>query len=1073
MVKRHSIQIPGVLLDAIRDEGRYEEDERFKRRKGNGGGSIMNRKARRKEERAERKQRRGVKGEWNEVDRVESVNKKRVKRVNFSEHNEIRMISPNESEDGEEGEEEQEDDKIDEGDEDDEEEIMKKLAAIKGKKSQSEVRTVKEDELNDDEFSADDLNDDDLDDDEEEVIRQLAGIKGERSHSKVRTVKEDDLSEDDLDEDDLSEDDLDEDDLDEDDIDEDDLSDELSTDDDLDDDQEDVLKKLAAVKGKKSLDKVRTIKEDDLNDDELSEDDLDEDDIGEDEPSEDETSEDYEGEIMKKLAAVKGKKSLSKVRTIKEDDLDDDTIQFKPSSTSDDDVEYYARKLGINPKKGLHKENEYDTVGGLLEGLDFLDEEENKEDLTEDASDSEYNYGGKSVDDEAVDYYAKKLGINPKKGLSKEFEGDELGGLLEGIGEEADQTEVNSKKKILDSDDDDEDNSSDDSSSSLDADERALIREMEEIEGSGSSDSESDSDSDSVISHENPYVAPVSGKYVPPALRRKVVETTKESEEVELLKKSVKGPLNKLSEPNMLSCINELAKLYNDHPRQYVNQAIMKVILESVVISTPLLESFMILYSAAIVSVYRLQGADFGAYAIQTLVEKLNTFFEDESLAKGKEPVNLIGFLGFCYDLGLMSSSLVYGIVSEKLLKDPTELKTNMLLKLIRSCGPKLRTDDPDALREIIVSLGESMKKNESQGLHASTRTKFLVETITSLRNNKLKGIESENTGQLLTRIRKQLGRVGNGTNSDPIKVTLDDIEHVEERGKWWLVGSAWKGNSQEPKKENREEAEEDLDWLDEGQADWLEIAKQQRMNTDVRRAIFISVMSANDYMDAYGKLEKLRLKKIQKREIPNILMHCATLESVFNPYYGFLAKKLCTDHSMRRTFQLNLWDVLKEMDGSEDTGSGLLEDIDDNTRVVKILNLGRFFGFLIGEAAESLNVLRTINFLAASSDVKIFMEILLITFFDIVGKKSETKAFGTGSSTTSIGDLKFTDKIMVERLAKCKEQPLLLKGLRYFTTNNVKESDLVKGKRQKARVHWGVDSMDDIIEELLREVKN
>ena len=34
-----------------------------------------------------------------------------------------------------------------------------------------------------------------------------------------------------------------------------------------------------------------------------------------------------------------------------------------------------------------------------------------------------------------------------------------------------------------------------------------------------------------------------------------------------------------------------------------------------------------------------------------------------------------------------------------------------------------------------------------------------------------------------------------------PLKVTLEDIEHCETRGKWWLVGSAWSGRDQEASK--------------------------------------------------------------------------------------------------------------------------------------------------------------------------------------------------------------------------------------------------------------------------------
>lgn len=789
-----------------------------------------------------------------------------------------------------------------------------------------------------------------------------------------------------------------------------------------------------------------------------------------------------------------------------------DTME-NPFDVDDDNIRYYAKKLGINPKKGLHKKDDYDSLGGLLEGLDFLDrydgheskdsnvshqnildqsmesemESENydnnnssdqkgESDLNEDVAELQYDDNLKEYDDVAMDYYAKKLKIDPKKGLKKEFEGDELGGLLDGLNFDLRSNTIKGQSESEDIQNNSENYESEDEDEAL------------ELE---STDNESDLQySGEEKPKENPYVAPTSqdqndenngsGKYIPPALRKKMLSKNEtESKEIIELKRAIKGPFNKLSEPTMGNCINDIVQIYSDHPRQLVNEAIVQIILEAVLVNTPLMESFLILYAAAIVAIYKLHGIDFGAYTIQTLVEKLSTSIQTESGdSTSKEQANLIGLIGFCYNFNLMSAGLIYDIISKKLLKNTDGMKVGILMKLIRTCGPKLRSDDTTALKQIIIQLNESVTLNESHGLKTSTRTKFLVETITNLKNNKLKSIESESTSAILIRTKKQLGRITGSSLAEPIKVDLDDIEHIKDRGKWWLVGSAWKGNDDAEKLQNSKDAsrDSDLDVNDElgkEEINWLEVANQQRMNTDVRRAIFISIMSASDYMDAYVRLDKLGLKRTQKFEIPNILLHCNIMEVVFNPYYAFLAKKLCEDHTMRRTFKLNLWDLLKELDSGNDEGTGLLTDaVDDNERLSGILNLGKFYGFLIGTGSEPLNILHTVNFLDASSDVRLFMEILLITFINIVGKNSEIKAFGSGTvkSNVKVKEMKFSDKIIVSRLSKCKEQPLLLKGLRYFLQNNVKESNLIDGKRQRKRVDWGVDSICDNIEDVLRK---
>lgn len=43
--------------------------------------------------------------------------------------------------------------------------------------------------------------------------------------------------------------------------------------------------------------------------------------------------------------------------------------------------------------------------------------------------------------------------------------------------------------------------------------------------------------------------------------------------------------------------------------------------------------------------------------------------------------------------------------------------------------------------------------------------------------------------------------------------------------------------------------------------AELLQLAAQQRMNTDVRRAVFCIIMGSEDYMDASEKLLRLPLK--------------------------------------------------------------------------------------------------------------------------------------------------------------------------------------------------------------------
>lgn len=1068
--------------------------------------------------------------------------------------------------------------------------VMEQLAKLKSKKANSsfkDIRIVAEDDLNDDslsdkvsqeeeeseETSGDDTSNDGegegLDFEQIEIMKKLKSLKKgkpNKGRSEIKIVKEDDLDDDEISSEDIAEENEKEN--------EEENEDEQREDEGLDDEQQSIMDQLAALKSKKgpltsTKNAIRIVKEDDLSDDtEESEASYD----YEMEQSSDEGLDEEQDQVMKQLAALKKNNkntNSSQLKIVKEDELDDETVSsesdfdsgsrsgsdsetFDAPTTSnfkndDSDVEFYAKKLGINPKKKLTRQDDDDLVGGLFEGLDFMDnydvednqddeeksekkeKKEKKKNNEKKEKKQESSRSSKPVlsekqrkmlekDDEEINYYAKKLGINPKKNLPKQGEEDIIGGLFDGINldfsdeedEEMDDSKIPSDSESVDEEDDkgelddharnyvpengdDEVGSDDfDDDDELDDDDKALLKEMYGLESSGSdSDSEydsNDSENDGPRVRENPYVAPVEpgsnepplpgSKYIPPALRKKMAlgDNSEDSEQLKKLVRLVKGPFNKLSEPNISTVVSELNNLYNDNPRQFVNEAILKVVIQSVCIPTPMLESFLVLYSSAIVAIYKLQGVEFGAFIIQRVVEEFEKDIESESRAK-QEIINITGLLGYLYTLNLVSSTLIYDIIKMKLIKNSTELKIDVLLKLIKSCGNKLRTDDSTALNSITLELSKSVKNSEKTGGKVSSRGRFLIDTITDLKNNRMKSSENENTTLMINRLKKQLGAIKNTRNLEPIKVNLDDIENIEERGKWWLVGSAWKGlDLKEGEAVEHEDSianvndvldDAEDDFLGEMEINWLQLAKEYRMNTDIRRAIFISIMSAEDFMDAFMKLEKLNLKKTQKKEIPNILMHCASMESNYNPYYSFLAKKLSDDHAMRRSFQLNLWDFVKELDGDE-SSTTILSDADDDQRLWKVLNMGRFFGFLIGEGSLSLNVLRVVNFLTASTDAKIFLEILLITMLDTVGKKSES----TDASAKKSKDVAFTGKVMADRVAKCDEQPLLIKGLQYFLNNKIRNSELVKGKKQRLRVEWGVDTMSDMLAEMLKGKK-
>lgn len=69
----------------------------------------------------------------------------------------------------------------------------------------------------------------------------------------------------------------------------------------------------------------------------------------------------------------------------------------------------------------------------------------------------------------------------------------------------------------------------------------------------------------------------------------------------------------------------------------------------------------------------------------------------------------------------------------------------------------------------------------------------------------------------------------------------MEDLHSAESKGKWWLVGAAWGGDPLA----DRQEAASTKKKVESTENVLLNLAKKQGMNTDIRRSIFVVLMSS------------------------------------------------------------------------------------------------------------------------------------------------------------------------------------------------------------------------------------
>ncbi|XP_044964406.1 nucleolar MIF4G domain-containing protein 1 [Hordeum vulgare subsp. vulgare] len=433
---------------------------------------------------------------------------------------------------------------------------------------------------------------------------------------------------------------------------------------------------------------------------------------------------------------------------------------------------------------------------------------------------------------------------------------------------------------------------------------------------------------------------PVSkAKYVPPSLR---AISSSESEEISLLRRRVRGLLNRLSESNVESITQEVAAIFRSVPRGVGCQLIGDEVLASCSRGPRGNEQYAAVFAAFIAGMTCLVGMDFSAKILSSLAKS----FEDEySKDDGLSVRNLMLLFSYLCIFDVIASDLVYdllSVLSERL----TELDVSTVLTILQCCGMKLRGDDPGAMKDFVLSIQNSVRQSKlcSAGredgkadLH-SKRMEFMLETICDIKNNKKRSKEDPSQH---ARVKKWLQKL----KSEDILLRglkWSKLLDPEKKGQWWLSGDASSTAS------NVEDVAAAISKEVVEAQKLVQLAASQRMNTDIRRAIFCIIMSAEDYVDAFDKILRLDLSGKQDREIMRVIVDCCLQEKTFNKYYTVLASKLCShDKNHKFSLQYCIWDRFKELDEME---------------LNRSMNLAKLVAEMLASFSLSLATLKVVN---------------------------------------------------------------------------------------------------------------
>ncbi|EEC08220.1 sgd1p, putative, partial [Ixodes scapularis] len=457
----------------------------------------------------------------------------------------------------------------------------------------------------------------------------------------------------------------------------------------------------------------------------------------------------------------------------------------------------------------------------------------------------------------------------------------------------------------------------------------------------------------------------VSQKYVPPAKRLQSGQLdSKKKEELARLKKQLKGLLNRLSQSTVQPIGLQIEELYRKHSNNDMNSSLNLALCESIV--SPFLspERLVMEHAMLVAYLHCNVGTEVGECMGWELVLTRNLGQIRLTVSARDRRFYPVKFKVIDRLLHKLHSRIVFDLI-RKLAEAFTEKDVELILLILRSVGFVLRKRDPLALKETVLLL-QQKSAQDANTQEYGLPFRFMMDILNAVRNNNIQKIPNCDPSMVEHASKVLRGLFRKGQLDIELNISLDDLLKAHERGKWWVVGSAWTGNQQDSS----------------GICPFLVPASRARGAFEVccfrvlnradgtrhLKRIPLQVPCAADYLDASERILRLNLSPTQEREVCHVLLHCALKEKRHNPYYAFLAQFFVKrDRRFHMTLQCALWDKFKEVDKLSPTESS---------------NLAEFIVALLSQEALSLSVLKTVHFVDMSPALLRFLRQLFVSLF-------------------------------------------------------------------------------------------
>ncbi|WMV40534.1 hypothetical protein MTR67_033919 [Solanum verrucosum] len=452
------------------------------------------------------------------------------------------------------------------------------------------------------------------------------------------------------------------------------------------------------------------------------------------------------------------------------------------------------------------------------------------------------------------------------------------------------------------------------------------------------------------------------GVYIPPFKLARMMKEVQDKSSVEYqrmtwdaLRKSINGLVNKVNAANLKNIIPELFAENLIRGRGLFCRSCMK----SQMASPGFTDVF-----AALVAVVNTKFPEVGDLLLRRIILQLQRAY------KRNDKPQLLAAVKFIAHL--VNQQIVHELIALELLtvllEKPTDDSVEVAVGFVTECGSMLQDLCPRGLHGIFERFRGILHEGE-----IDKRVQFLIESLFALRKAKFQGYQAVRPELDLVEQEDQLTHeVSLSETIDP-EITLDifkpDPNFLENERKYEELKKAILGEESEEGDSDVESEDEDDNEDEESEEEdeeQMQIKDETETNLiNLRRTIYLTIMSSVDFEEAGHKLLKIKLEPGQEMELCIMLLECCSQERTYLRYYGLLGQRFCM---INKIHQENFEKCFVQQ-------YSMIHRLETN----KLRNVAKFFAHLLGTDALPWHALAYIRLTEedTTSSSRIFIKIL------------------------------------------------------------------------------------------------